>query len=282
MLRLYDTRTGQAEPVEQVRNRELRLYTCGPAHGYAHAGDLRPFLLSDLIRRTAERRKLLVTASAAVASDDDTAADRLRADCDALNIRPAEHLSRAAGPVAQLSDLAGHPGQGGSPFFDVCATDADAELPRELARHWARSEHVLFEGRKMADSAAAPAVADLTARGLDPLALRLAFFGHHYREQMNLSWDALQAADRTVRRWRERVAGWAQSPSKPMCAQYVSEITAAFDDDLDTPAALRRLDALERDEEIPPGSRFETFAHLDQLFGLDMAREIGKPAQVEK
>jgi len=33
-----------------------------------------------------------------------------------------------------------------------------------------------------------------------------------------------------------------------------------------------------RDESVPPGARFEAFAHLDQLLGLDLARDIGKPA----
>ena len=28
---------------------------------------------------------------------------------------------------------------------------------------------------------------------------------------------------------------------------------------------------------MPPGAKFETFAYLDQLFGLDLARDVGKP-----
>jgi len=94
---------------------------------------------------------------------------------------------------------------------------------------------------------------------------------------LNLTWDTLAAADRTLRRWRERVAEWATWPSKPMCAQYTADIAAAMDDDLDTPTALRTLRALERDGQIPPGSKFETFAHADQLLALDLARDIGRP-----
>ena len=79
-------------------------------------------------------------------------------------------------------------------------------------------------------------------------------------------------------RWRERVAEWANSPSKPMCAQFTADIADAFDDDLDTPAALRALRGLEKDAEIPPGSKFETFAHADALLGLDLARDVGRQA----
>jgi cysteinyl-tRNA synthetase len=61
-----------------------------------------------------------------------------------------------------------------------------------------------------------------------------------------------------------------------MCAQYVQQFTAAFDDDLDTPAAIRVLRAMEKDSDIPPGAKFETFAHADRLLGLDLARDIGR------
>jgi cysteinyl-tRNA synthetase len=61
-----------------------------------------------------------------------------------------------------------------------------------------------------------------------------------------------------------------------MCAQYTGDVFAAFDDDLDSPAALRTLHALAADAEIPPGSKFEAFAYLDRLFGLDLARDVGR------
>ena len=147
----------------------------------------------------------------------------------------------------------------------------------EVVQHWVHGEHLLFEGRKMAKSTGnVVLLADLTARGLDPLALRLVFLDHRYRQQLNLTWAVLDAAGRTLRRWRERVAEWARSPSRPMCAGYVGDFTAAFDDDLDTPAALRVLRTLEKDGEIPPGAKFETFAYADQMLGLDLARDIGR------
>ncbi len=147
----------------------------------------------------------------------------------------------------------------------------------EVVRHWVHGEHLLFDGRKMAKSTGnVVLLSDLADRGLDPLALRLALLEHRYRQQMNLTWDTLAAADRTLRRWRELVAEWARSPSKPMCAEVTSQIAAALDDDLDTPAVLRTLRKLEKDPEIPPGAKFESFAHADQFLALDLARDIGR------
>jgi cysteinyl-tRNA synthetase len=164
------------------------------------------------------------------------------------------------------------------PHHEDERAQSDSVAGHEVVRHWVHGEHLLFDGRKMAKSAGnVVLLADLADRGLDPLALRLAFLEHRYRQQMNLAWDTLAAADRTLRRWRERVADWADSPSRPIGAQYAADIAAAFDDDLDTPAALRALRALERDDQIPPGSKFETFAHADQLLALDLTRDIGRP-----
>jgi cysteinyl-tRNA synthetase len=154
---------------------------------------------------------------------------------------------------------------------------SDSAAGHEVVRHWVHGERLLFDGREMTGPGGhAVLVSDLDGRGLDPLALRLAFLEHHYRQPASLTWDALAAADAELRRWRHLVARWADSPSKPMCAEVTGQIAAAFDDDLDTPAALRALRSLDGDQQIPPGSKFETFAHTDQLLGLDLARDVGR------
>jgi len=164
------------------------------------------------------------------------------------------------------------------PHHENERAQSDSVTGHEVVRHWVHGEHLLFDGRAMAGSTGnVVLVADVAARGLDPLALRLALLEHSYRQPMNLTWETLAAAGRTLRRWRERVAEWANSPSKPMCAQYTADITGAFDDDLDTPAALLALRGLEEDDQIPPGSKFETFAGADALLGLDLARDVGRP-----
>lgn len=168
------------------------------------------------------------------------------------------------------------------PHHENERAQSDSVAGHEVVRHWVHGEHLLFEGRKMAKSAGnVVLLADLAERGLDPLALRLVFLEHRYRQQLNLTWAALADADRALRRWREQVADWATHTSSPMSARHVAEIADAFDDDLDTPAAVAALRALARATDVPPGAKFETFAHVDQLLGLDLAREVGHgPAPV--
>ncbi|MEU7858984.1 cysteine--tRNA ligase [Nonomuraea sp. NPDC049141] len=164
------------------------------------------------------------------------------------------------------------------PHHEDERAQSNSAAGHEVVRHWVHGEHLLFDGRKMAKSTGnVVLLSDVTEAGLDPLAVRLAFLEHRYRQQLNLTWDTLRAADRTVRRWRARVAEWSESPSAPMAAEHVRRVESAFDDDLDTPAALRVLRELERDESVAPGAKFESFLHLDQVLGLDLAIEIGRP-----
>jgi cysteinyl-tRNA synthetase len=53
-LRLRDTLTRRIVPIEPLEPGRIRMYTCGPTvYRYAHVGNLRSFLLADLIRRVA-------------------------------------------------------------------------------------------------------------------------------------------------------------------------------------------------------------------------------------
>lgn len=264
MFRLYDTRTGQAEEIRPAPGGLLRLQLCTAAgQRPAHIGDLRVLLVADLIRRNAEHRHNLTSwlttcspdgagpgqAGTGTASHDDT----FRADSAAMNLRPAEQT--ASWPEAA------DPANSGEIMVGNCQV---------------RAGQVLFAGRAVEASQVPVRLPDLAGRGLDPLALRLAFLSGSYREPADLTWDTLSNADQMLRRWRERVAQWAESPSRPVQAQVTAQVAAAFDNDLDTAAALQALAGLEQDPQTPPGSKLESFLLADQLLALDLPRDIGR------
>jgi cysteinyl-tRNA synthetase len=290
VLRLYDTQTGTSQPITAARRRELWMLITGPSLDHRpHLGDLRADLLPDLIRRCAVYRGLVVTSYETVRTADEPTLAAQRADRAAMNIHPADRTFPASEPVTRLIESA-VPGRASDGLaFDVAtggdATGGEPSQARAgagIAAHYAaHAGRVTVDGREIADPVDEPAeviawLSDVTELGLDPLALRLAFLKYRYREQADVTWDTLVAADRTLRRWRAHAAAWATEPSAPLVRSYADEVAGAFEDDLDSPAALRRLQALEADNAAPPGAKFETFAHLDQLFGLDLARDIGK------
>ena len=61
-MRLYNTLTRRMDEVVPVDDRHVRMYTCGPTvYRYAHIGNLRTFLLADLVRRALEFEGYRVT-----------------------------------------------------------------------------------------------------------------------------------------------------------------------------------------------------------------------------
>ena len=169
------------------------------------------------------------------------------------------------------------------PHHEDERAQSNSATGRDVVHHWVHAEHLLFDGRKMSKSAGnVVLVADVIARGIDPLALRLAFLQHRYRQQMNLTWQVIEGAATTLARWRTKVAEWATHPSAPIPEDYRLQFLAAADEDLDTPRALQVVRAVERDDDLAPGARFEFFAWADRLLGLDLVRDVGKtPASVE-
>ena len=93
------------------------------------------------------------------------------------------------------------------PHHEDERAQSDSSVGHEVVRHWVHGEHLLFEGRKMAKSTGnVVLVSDVVDKGHDPLALRLAFLSSRYRQQANLSWDSIAAADALLTRWRGRGA----------------------------------------------------------------------------
>ncbi|HET9723468.1 MAG TPA: cysteine--tRNA ligase [Actinomycetota bacterium] len=61
-MRLFNTLTRRVDEVAPVDDRHVRMYTCGPTvYRYAHIGNLRTFLLADLVRRGLEFEGYRVT-----------------------------------------------------------------------------------------------------------------------------------------------------------------------------------------------------------------------------
>jgi cysteinyl-tRNA synthetase len=157
------------------------------------------------------------------------------------------------------------------PHHENERAQSDSVAGHEVVRHWVHCARIRFTGGQL------PRPADLAERGLDPLASRLALLSGSYREEIELTWPGLTDADAELRGWREQVADWANEPSRPMCAGYSTRFCAALDDDLDTPSALAALRELAADQEIPAGSKFETFSSADLVLGLDLVSLVGRP-----
>jgi len=157
------------------------------------------------------------------------------------------------------------------PHHENERAQSNSIIGSEAVDLWVHGEHLLFEGRKMSKSAKnVVLVEDLISKGLDPLSLRLALMENRYRSQMDLTWDSLRAANSTLNRWRSAMASWGSSET----IGFDSEIHSALLTDLDTPRALLRLRAVEKDQLLTPTQKREIFNYADQVFALDLKRVV--------
>jgi len=155
------------------------------------------------------------------------------------------------------------------PHHENERAQSNALTSGETVTHWIHGEHLLFEGRKMSKSAGnVLLLQDVIDRGLDPLAVRLAFLENRYRSQMDLTWASLEAAHMTLRRWRMLVQ--SDQPHGEMIAD--QDFLTAIYADLDTPRALQRLRVIEKSVDLSPVKKAGIFRFADQVLGLDLIR----------
>jgi len=237
MLRLIDHRTGRPEDVGTSAARRVRV--AYPRH------DLRAAIAADTVRRVAARHRLTVTVYRL--PHHDTATDP---PDDTDHNLPAPATGEPDGPI----DV----------WFGATTTDGPASARVHVLRPPALVE--------VANGDVPPPE--------DPLALRLLLLTLDADEPLRADrrgYAGVEDAVRTLAGLRELTALCAESPSAALPTDAVAPIHAALDADLDTPAAVRLLVALSRDELIAPGARFEALVHVDRFLALDLARDVGRP-----
>ncbi len=133
------------------------------------------------------------------------------------------------------------------PHHEDEIAQSEGATGKPFSRFWCHGEFLLTDGSKMAKRLGNVAtVQDLRDHGVPAAAFRHFVFSTHYRKQLNLSGDALEASIEGVRRiadFAERLAGAkAATPELEKIAEETdAEVTAALFDDLNAPIALGAL-----------------------------------------
>lgn len=137
--------------------------------------------------------------------------------------------------------------------FDVLGGGRDLRFPHHAmsdaharalggagARVHLHAGMVGYQGEKMSKSLGnLVLVSELRARGVDPMAIRLALLAHHYAADWEWSDDVLVRGQERLERWRTALSG----NGGPDATSTVEAVRAALAADLDTPAALRAVDS---------------------------------------
>ncbi len=123
-----------------------------------------------------------------------------------------------------------------------------------------------YQGEKMSKSRGNLVfVSRLLADGVDPMVIRLALLGHHYRDEWEWTDAELHTAQRRLDAWTAGLLT-AHDDGEP-AARVLDEVRAALAADLDAPRALASVD---RWAANPGGSADVLAATVDALLGVEL------------
>ncbi len=134
MLKIYDTLSKQVTELKPINQDQIKLYTCGPTvYHFAHIGNLRTYIFSDILRRVLEYdgvevvHGMNITDVGHLVGDGDDGEDKLEVgakregkhpleiakfyerkfleDTDKLNIQRARTLVRATDTIAEQIEI---------------------------------------------------------------------------------------------------------------------------------------------------------------------------------
>ena len=133
------------------------------------------------------------------------------------------------------------------PHHEDEIAQSEGATGKPFSRFWCHGEFLLTDGTKMAKRLGNVAtVQDLRDQGVPAAAFRHFVFSTHYRKQLNMSGDALEASIEGVRRigdFAERLAAarGATPELEKIAEEAEAEVKAALYDDLNAPIALGAL-----------------------------------------
>jgi len=164
--------------------------------------------------------------------------------------RPGWHLECSAMAMKYLGETLDIHGGGIDlifPHHEDEIAQSEGATGKQFSRFWCHGEFLLTEGAKMAKRLGNVAtVQDLRDQSVPAAAYRHFVFSTHYRKQLNMSGEALEASIEGVRRigdfaLRLSEATAATPELEKIAEQAESEVTAALYDDLNAPIALGAL-----------------------------------------
>ncbi len=185
--------------------------------------------------------------------------------------RPGWHIECAAIALEHLGtdfDVQG----GGSdlifPHHEMSRSESLVATGEPFSKAYVHAGMVGYDGEKMSKSKGnLVLVSKLRAANVDPMAIRLALMGHHYRDD----WEWFDA---DLAMAEDRLAIWQAAldrPAGPDGAAVIAALRDALTNDLNAPVALKVVDAWARadgDDVNAPGL---VRVAIDALLGVDLA-----------
>ena len=149
----------------------------------------------------------------------------------------------------------------------------------QFVNYWVHAQHLLADGQKMAKSTGnAYTCSEIEARGFDPLALRYFYTTALYRSRLNFTFRALQSAQTSLERLRERAyqlftqadKELALSPLPFESQQWQEAFMEQVEHDLNIPRAMAIVWNMLHSNDHDATTKVRLLLDFDRILGFDL------------
>ncbi len=178
------------------------------------------------------------------------------------------------------------------PHHENEIAQSQAATGEKFVNFWLHNEHLMVEGKRMGKRFGNYyTLRDLLNKGYNPIAIRYLLLATHHRQQLNFTFDGLEAAKNALQRLYDfvdnlkLVKGEQDNPEiEPILQKAKADFEAAMDDDLNNSEALGVLFTLVKDinrlmdeKKISPSDSkqvLEMIRRFDSVLGLIKREEL--------
>lgn len=162
---------------------------------------------------------------------------------------------------------------------------SEALLGKPAVNYWMHGEFLLVDNGKMSKSLGNTyTIADLRARGFNPLAFRYFCLNAVYRNKLNFTWDGLKSAQVALDRLYDGVLANRNGTGKvspEVVNDFLRDFDEAINDDLNIPKALSVVWNIVR-YEIKSAQLYDILVKMDTVLGLDFDKVHEKRDEEEE
>jgi cysteinyl-tRNA synthetase len=210
-------------------------------------------------------------------------------ECSAMSMKYlGEHFDIHTGAVDNMF-----------PHHENEIAQSEAATGKPFVNFWLHALHLIVEGRKMAKSYGNYyTLRDILDKGYAPLAIRYLLISTHYRQQLNFTFEGLEAGRNGLERYLDFIANLEDVTSETdggeadgFIEQARKGFEEALDDDLNTSQALgvvfdfirdiNRLKAEDKLSKAEAERAFDTITAFDSVLGLQKKVDESLDEEVE-
>lgn len=153
---------------------------------------------------------------------------------------------------------------------------SEAYLGHKWCNYWFHNEHLLDSTGKMSKSKGEfLTVSLLQEKGYDPLSFRFMCLNSHYRKQLVFTYDALNQAEATLKKLRNKIANIKDEGilDEGEFSNYNNMFINEISNDLNTANAISVMYELLKDEQVNGHTKLELIKKFDKVFSVNLIKE---------